>query len=278
MKKVFTSAYDVIHLFAQRTQDEARCSNVFFEYETKLYSYGHHYLLAEFIDNNTVMINDEGYSATTAKHIACAKGALSQYKQYYTTETDINIVYNGIMANKNKLANARKPEMYLNAIFYRWEKLNEYLAYDKKVNIKKNDKYKELKKLITSLQSNPEEYKEKLKELAVKQAKKAKIKANKDKKEALQKFFDYEINWFRIPGVNDFVRISQDGQFVETSQRVRVPVKAATILYKMIKAGKDVKGYNIEGYTVISINGVLKIGCHCIDKDNMNEIGEKLLK
>ena len=46
MKKVFSSSTDVMHLFAQRSQQEARTSsgNVFY-YNDKIYSYGHHYLL-----------------------------------------------------------------------------------------------------------------------------------------------------------------------------------------------------------------------------------------
>ena len=60
MKRVFTNSYDVIHLYAQRSQDEGRCSNVFF-YGDKIYSYGHHYLLGEFIDDGkAIIINDEG--------------------------------------------------------------------------------------------------------------------------------------------------------------------------------------------------------------------------
>ena len=42
---------DVIHMFAQRTQSEGRCINVFFEYN-RIYSYGRHYLLGEFIELN----------------------------------------------------------------------------------------------------------------------------------------------------------------------------------------------------------------------------------
>jgi len=57
-----------------------------------------------------------------------------------------------------------------------------------------------------------------------------------------------------------------------------VPIKEATILYKMIKAGKDIKGYKIDKYTVISINGTLKIGCHNINRANVTEVGEQLLK
>lgn len=286
MKKVFTNSGDVIHLFAQQSQSDARANNVFFEtpynskkeYGTHLYSYGHHYLLAEFIDDNTVVINDDGYSVTTLKHIGQVSRGLSQYKRFFKSQTDLNTVYCSVIANKEKLANARKPEIYINNILSLWSSLNEFLEHTKAKKYKSNPKYKEIKKIVSSLENNTEEYKIKLKELAVKKAKSDKLRAKKELKEKLSKFMNYEINSFRINGVNDHLRISQDNKRVETSQGVKIPIKSAVLLYKLIKAGKDIKGYQIENYTVISINGVLKIGCHNIDRKNVSEIGEKLLK
>ena len=55
-----------------------------------------------------------------------------------------------------------------------------------------------------------------------------------------------------------------------------VPVKEAKILYLRIKAGKDVKGFKIGYYTVISINGTLKIGCHNIEKNEMDRLAKMM--
>ncbi len=272
MKKVFNSSSDVIHLFAQKTQNDARCNNVFFEnpkdkeYGTKLYSYGYHYLLAEFLNENTIMINDTGYSVTTSKHISQVRSATSQYKQYFTTKTNINLVHEYILNNKARLTNARKPEMYINNIFSLWSSLNEYYEEMKIKKYKSNPKYKEIKKIVQALENSPVEYKEKLKELSIKKAKSDKLKAAKELKEKLIKFQNYEINSFRIQGINDCLRLSKDGQQVETSQYISVSVKAARYLYALIRQGKDIIGHKIDGYTVISINGTLKIGCHNIDR------------
>ena len=62
MKKVFRSSDEAIHIFAQQSQSEGRYKNVFFK-DTKIYSYGYHYLLGEFIDKNTIEGND--YEFTT---------------------------------------------------------------------------------------------------------------------------------------------------------------------------------------------------------------------
>jgi len=282
MKKVFTSSSDVIHLFAQKTQSDARTTNnsCYFEtpwncekgYGSKLYSYGSHYLLAEFLNENTVMINDIGYSVTTSKQINQCRFALSQYKIYYTTRTNINLVHEYVLNNKALLSNARKPEMYINNIFSLWSSLNTYYEEMKIKKYKSNPKYKEIKKIVQALENGPEEYKAKLKELSIKKAASEKRKAAKDLKEKLIKFQEYKINSFRINGVNDHLRISQDGENIETSQNVSVSIKECRLLYLMIKAGKDIKGHQIENYTVISINGTLKIGCHNIDRKEIERI------
>ena len=117
MKKVFSSNDECIHTFAQRTQSEGRTStkSIFFEGD-KLYSYGYHYLLAEFLDDNTIMINDKGYSASTRKHIGMISWASRQYKQFFKKESDIYLVREQIMYLKDKLAKANKPIKYIEQI------------------------------------------------------------------------------------------------------------------------------------------------------------------
>ena len=87
---------------------------------------------------------------------------------------------------------------------------------------------------------------------------------------------------WRIPHNNynneDYLRINKAAETVETSQSIKITAKEAATLYKLIKAGKDIKGYNIDGFTVTGLNGVLSVGCHKINRKNMEETGEKLLK
>ena len=289
MRKVFNNSSQVIHLFAQKSQSEARCSNVYFEtpynssleYGSKLYSYGSHYLLAEFIDENTVMINDSGYSSTTSKHISEAKWALSQYKRYYVSETDLDSVYYTVKHNIRKLANARKPELYIEPILRLWETLNEFHEYNRKskklfknnYTVYHDTRYLEIKSIVNSLQSKPEEYKERLNKLAVNKAKKEKRENKAKLKEALIKFNAHEINSFRI-GEHSYLRLSECGKEVETSQQIKVGIKEAEILWHRIKQGKDIKGVKIGYYTVISFNGELKIGCHRFIRSEVLRFGK----
>lgn len=278
MKKVYSSSSDVMHLFAQRTQDEARTSsnNVFFNNVNKIYSYGHHYLLCEFIDDNTVMINDTGYSVTTSKHISEITGATRQYRQFFKAETDLETVYNEVNHLKNKLARANKPELYINPIQRLWKTLNEFLVYSKTKKYKSHSQYKAIKAIVTALNGNSEEFKAKLLEASKKQAKAQKRKDAKKLKEKLTKFMSYESDY--IYGLNeDFLRISEDGTKIETSQRISIKKENAIALYKMIDKGIDIAGKHIENYVVTSINGTLKIGCHNINIESVHSIGKQLL-
>jgi hypothetical protein len=272
MRKVFTNANDVIHLFAQQDQNNARCSNVFFE-GTKIYSFGYHYLLGEFLDSNTILINDEGYSVTTSKHINIARYATSQHKQFYKTKTNLQIVFNSIKKNKNKLANARKPEIYINNIKSLYSTLIEYYTYKKQLTkLKSTKEFRYIKKVVDNLE-NFTDYKEKLKVIQ----KAIKAKQQKEIKRKLAKFYKYEINSVRV-GHKDFLRVSKDGENVETTQGIKVSVSDAKKLYYMIKNNIDIKGYKIGYYTVNSINGTLKIGCHNIDINSVHKVGKQIIK
>jgi len=285
MKKVFSSNSEVCHVFAQRTHTEGRCGGaVYFHYD-KLYSYGSHYILAEFLDDETVMINDRGYSSSTGKHIGLATSALRHYKCFRSTNTDIDLVYNQVMIAKDKLGNARKPEMYINEILSLWRSLKEFAEWKRvknkiaktKFGLYKSDKYKEIRRLVDALLKDSEGMQARLKVHALSEAKKKRAKDKRDLKIAIQEFEAYERRSFRI-GDKDFLRVSEDGEDVETSQGISVTVKEARLLYAMIKANRDIKGHRIGYYTVTSINGTLKIGCHSIDIDSMHKVGAIISK
>jgi hypothetical protein len=275
MKTVFSNAHDVIHVFAQRNQSHGRSSNVFF-YGDKIYSYGYHYLLGEFIDDKTIVIDNKGYSSTTNKHICWVTGATRQYKQFFTRSCDIHHVHRQVLSLNDKLATARKPENYINQILSLWDSLNEYIKYTKNKNTPKDDRYKEIKRIVKAIQSQPQEYQQKLAEAKKKQELAKQRKEAKQIKDTLSKFYNYEVHTFRI-GEKDYLRISQDGSNVETSQHVKVSIDEARTLYQLICKGVDIAGHRISNYIVNSINGTLKIGCHNIDMDSVHKVGKQLI-
>jgi hypothetical protein len=279
MKKVFSSASDVIHVYAQREQIEGKSSNVFFEYD-RIYSYGYHYLLGEFITNKkgdtAIMINNQGYSNTTAKHIGWITSGTRQYKQFFTMYCDTTNVLRQLNSLKSSLIRAKKPEKYISEANYLFDRLNEYLNWKGEKNYQQNKDLKEIKKLMLVFQSDNKDYLEKLREYQANKDKREKNAKIKKAKNDLQKFFNYEV--YRVSGLNeDYLRVSQCGKYIETTQDLRVDIKQAAILYKLIQSGKDIKGYQIDNFTVISLNGVLKIGCHNINVKNMHEVGKKII-
>lgn len=273
MKTVFDN-YDCVHTFAQRTQNNGRTSNnnIFFEGD-KIYSYGYHYEMGRFLDDKTILINDEGYSVSTGKHISLLIGATSHYKQYYTTKTDIDYIHSHVFNYiKPKLAKARKPQKYLNEIYSYWSSLNTYLT-DRKLKTKanKNAKYIELKKFINSLQD--ETSIKNLRNWAKEEAKKKKEKEQKQLKENLVKFREYKKDYFRIGG-KDYLRLSKCAQFVETSQGVKIDISEAKRYLNLLKSGAMMRGAKIGNYTTISFGKLLRIGCHNIDKEQINYINK----
>jgi hypothetical protein len=182
--------------------------------------------------------------------------------------------------NLNKLANARKPELYINPIYSLWRSMNEYLDYLKKNNrprykqLKSSENYRNARAIFKSIDENPEtagqKYYERIKRLEQAAARKRK----KELLEARQKFYDYKQNF--VGGGEDYLRISKDGKEVETSQNVRVSVESARLLYKMIVAGKSIRGHKIDGWTVTSINGALTIGCHNICMEDVHRVGKMI--
>ena len=269
MKKVFNNT-DLVHTFAQRTQSEGKTSNrnLFFE-DDKIYSYGYHYEMGRFLDDETILINDKGYSVSTSKHINLLVGATSHYKQYYTTKTDINLVYAEIMHFKKKLSKARKPQMYISQIYDLWNSLNEYINERKKDALTKEKKYKEMLLFVDSLKD--ETSIKELKNWAKDEARKKKEQEKKQLSENLAKFREYKKDYFRIGG-KDYLRLSKCAQFVETSQGVKIDIDEAKRYLSLLKSGAMMRGEKIGNYTTISFDKLLRIGCHNIDKEQIKYI------
>lgn len=288
MKTVFSTS-EIFHVFAERSQTEGRASSLFF-YGDKIYSFGYHYLLAEFITNTAgdiaIMINDSGYSVTTSKHISRVTSATRQYKQFFTEGTDAEKVAYSLNDLFKKLGRAKKPEIYLiqiEALLNSYEELKTWMqaAKDKFPTDKKKQAIKDIAKFKKMFEAGKSgDLAAKMLDAAKKKAA-AEIKAEKKATaEKLKNFLEFKSDWFRA-GEQDFCRINTAAGMVETSQGVKIEAKQAATLYKMIKAGKDIKGVKIgehNQYTVISLNGVLTIGCHKINRANMEQTGEQLLK
>lgn len=275
MKTVFDN-YDCIHTFAQQSQNNGRTStrNIFFE-GTKIYSYGYHYLMGKFIDKDTILINDKGYSISTSKHIGILIGATRQYKQFFTTKTDIDYLHYQILTNlKNKLSKARKPQIYLSEIYSLNKSLHDFLEYTKqKTKAKKNKKYRDIINFVNKLQRNEKTSIDALQQYRKKEVEQKKKRDAKQLKEKLSKFQAYKIDYFRI-GKNDYLRISKDGAKIETSQGVKVDIQEAKRYLKLLNSGANMRGEKIDNFITRSFDKLLKIGCHTFEPTEIKRISK----
>lgn len=279
MKTVFKNTDETIHIFAQQVQQEGKnqSRSVFFEGK-KIYSYGYHYLLGEFIDNNTILINDKGYSVTTSKHINSLIHATQQYKQFYITKVDIDIVHETYNTLLKKITRARKTTTK-NRYIREALSLEQYMVnYHKYINNKealKNTKYKSVVKYAKVLQNETQLIDL---EADIKEADKNARAFKKSKtQEQIKKFYNGSINY--INNINkELLRLSKNKDSIETSRGANVPLKEAKILYNRIINNKDIKGLKIGYYTIIGIkDNILKIGCHNIELKEVHKLKEVLI-
>lgn len=268
MRTIFTNS-EIVHVFNLQNQSHGKSSNnnMFFEYD-KIYSYGYHYLLAEFLDNETILINDKGYSNTTSKHIALITGATRNRKQFFITKTDTEIVLNNVKNWLNKLTRARKTkEFYLNSINDTFKMYFDFIEYKKLKTVKRKDKkHREILKLHKAFINDFDNLEAQIKEAQIKQIK-------KDKEAIKQKLKDWKnlkIHWFRNKTNTDFLRLR--GENIETSQGVTISVNEGKRLLKLIELNK-IRGAKVDDkYIVTSFSNLLKVGCHNIPLSEINYI------
>ena len=262
MRKVFSNS-EIVHKFNELTQSEARTptNSMFFESNgTKLYSYGYHYLLAQFIDNNTVMINDKGYSVSTSKHINLVTSATRNRKQFFWSTTNYENVNRTIKDCLNKLPRATKnKEHYKSTILSTYNSYKEYLIYTKQLTKhKKIKEHREIERIILAFKNNYDNLENTIKE----QLKSKAIKDKKDIIKALKDWKNNKISWFRNNTNFDYLRLN--GENIETSQNVKIPIIEAKRVLKLIEL-KNILGTKIDNrFKVVSFNKFLKVGCHNI--------------
>ena len=201
--------------------------------------------------------------------------ATSHKRQFFVKETDLTEVHGTITSYLQKLPKARvNKEYYLKVIFKLFKSLNEYLEYtETKTKVSKLPKYKEIKKIVQRLETDKETI---LKEVAELNKRKAQREKEKQK-EKISLWRNHEIRYLNR-SAKSLLRLSLDKKQIETSGGVNIETKKAKVLYKLIEAGKDIKGFKLDYYTVIGIqDNILKIGCHNIPLNEVETIGKQIV-
>ena len=268
MRTVFTNS-EIFHVFNEQEQNQGKTSNrnIFFE-NNKIYSYGYHYLLGEFIDENTIVINNTGYSNTTSKHIMMLSNATRDKKQFFTEQVEPKKALINLENWVNKLPRATKNKnIYLSQIDNTLKKYTQFLEYtNKDISISDKESHEKILVLKDSFYNNFENLEQEIKE----QQKRQKEKEKQAIKENLVKWKNLEINYFGNKTGNDFLRLNSEN--IETSQGVKIPITEAKRLLKLIDT-KNIIGQRVDDrFIVRSFDNILKVGCHNIDINEINYI------
>lgn len=272
MKKVLSPS-EVAHVFANQTQSEARTqTNNFFFYDKNIYSYGHHFCIARFVDENTLLFTERGYSNTTAKHINHVRHATSHIKKIYcdnptNTNTDnFNAWTRQAETNIEKLKNARKPEIYLLELQRIKNKANiyaEYFGIKLPITLENALSITDKAEIIAYLENKAE--------AIAKEKKQKETELRKEHAKNLKKWKKFEI--YSLYQRDGFDYLRKDSENFQTSQGVKIPIAVGLRFYNSI-VNKTIKvGDKFLDYTISEINNkLIKIGCHTITLKEINSI------
>lgn len=288
MKTVFSPS-ELPHVFARQSQSEGKTSgrNFFFEGNV-IYSYGYHFPIAKILNNGIVLFTNRGYSNTTAKHISATRSALNHKEKIYVYNPNATVRDNlvefssDLKAEFDIIENTRKrphtrdaakasvdhiiktATAYCVAMDTTLEKQLKMLGKSviakhliaASLFKKAMDAGYDHTKFLTNLNK-------KLTAAQKKAHKERKIKAQENLEKWLAGSYNtYHLDTSFTPLMLRKRVIDEDNAIVETTMGASVSFKSAKVLYDMIKSGRDIKGHVIDNYTVIGINGTLKVGCH----------------
>jgi hypothetical protein len=284
MKKVFSSHSSLAHAWANQLQPEGRASNMFFKGPV-IYSWGHHYEIARFVDapngQKVCFINSNGYSSSTGKHTTHVRRAIPSNILVFSVPFSVERSYS-----------------YSNYHFFKIENIggilaamlvecNNYIFDQMKARSKSYyfnlaaARYSDIEQICElfgrPVPARPENWEkariksEYLRDNAVEIANKKQQKAIEKQKELLTKWLRHEYNG-QLYDIPVHLRVSNDGQLIETTKGAKVPMFEAVKLLVMLREGQDVKGYKIDGFTVIENNNeAVQIGCHKITWPIINQ-------
>jgi hypothetical protein len=280
MKKVFSNA-DLVHTYAQQTQNEGRNPNgSLYFYGRTLYSYGSHFAICNFVTNEQsetkLLFTLRTYSNTTAKQIGLTRNATNQYQKIYchyptgTHSENFNALLREAEQTAQKLQKAKKPEIYLNELGRVANLATQYAHFfgieipetlQKVVSIKdkaENIAYLADKNALLLIEKKRE-------------AKEAKIKF----KENFKKWLSFETPYLYGRLNFDFLRLNSER--IDTTQGVQIPTELGKRLYEKIKTDNLKVGDKVLNFEVNEVGEKIKIGCHTFTKRYLLQFGAKLV-
>lgn len=285
--------YDICHEFAQGYKTNGRGSNIFYETETNgdrvLYSYGHHFAIARITPQGVCFFTTAYYSATTAKHVSNARGALCHYPLIFCPDPirarECWKAWECEMREAEKaLTFARKPEKYTAEIRHTLAQLR---AYCEATGETAPEYAAEFEKIAETAQPRPEareaaqrereaerqraaqraEWKREAEERREAQERARRL-TQAERVQAWERGENVYLNW-EDTAENVPLRIEarKGYKVVKTAKGVTVTIEAARRFYEALTRGEIQQGQKIDTgattYTAGAIDSeTVHVGCH----------------
>jgi hypothetical protein len=267
---------EVAHLWAHKVQDSARNSqgNVFFEQDT-IYSYGHHFPIARHVTSKSgkqaALFTTRTYSPTTSGHCSMVRSAISHLTVFHVSDASGND-YKKYLADYGKrisetllkAARARKSKEWHHneALELRAEAVN----YAKFFHLTYADVLPKVP-AIDSVQLQA------IKDAENKRLATERKRIVRENAEAIETWRNGE--YARLPyGLPDMLRVSSNGQSIETSRGADFPISHAKRGLALVRAVRTsgetwyTNGHTCQlgHYRIDSIqpDGTVKAGCHTV--------------
>jgi hypothetical protein len=295
IKQVFSNASEVLHLWANQAQEQARtagtgggihsssgdfAARVFFKGRS-CYSYGHHYELGRLVEykgRTVAIINASGYSPTTGKHVNYAWNAVEHIPRIKSKQGIVDVkagilemqaaLIDQVMGifNQRKFYSEYNPLKVERDGHRPWmlkdvEAFNatcRALGFDKHV-IEIDAAFVALIDEHVAIQQAKQAAGSTPEALAIKQA-----KALKKNAEAVAKWRLGASATNAVQNLSPQILRVHNNE-VQTSRGARVSLPDALALLRAIENGTAKAGTAIGPYTFTSVeNGIVRIGCHTI--------------
>ena len=284
MRRVFKNHDEVCHVWAQQTQSEGRAGNIFFR-DKSIYSYGEHFEMARFVDEETVFITTRGYSVSTAKHLSLVRAAV-RHKTVFTVPDftyhpdNVRYLIEKARDHFDKAKRARKyADWPMQAARATVESIRAYIT---KFQVQVPESHVEVwQALHTDTYLNGEVQaallaKARAAQVAEREAtKQARLKREAEEAAQLAKWVAGELSYGRFSAMRLRVK---EGE-VQTTHGARVPIIEARKLYRALKAGMNIEGQQVGYYRVTRVTeSELVIGCHNIPLSEVERIAPEVMK
>ena len=239
MKTVFNSNSELSHAWANNLSNYGRTKSMFFDCDS-IFSYGYHFQIAKkFEDLKLVLINSNGYSSSTSKHINHVYNSISN--EYRILRVPFH---------QNKIGNFEEVVKKLSSQIdvYLSQQLSARVStfgFSQALSLRSTlVAFCEIFQLeIPPLSKDWVQAKEKFDSMDERREIQ-KQKNIEKKKEYIQKWLnrDYNLPLYELP---IYLRYSSDGSTIETSHGAKVSKLEALKLLSKFRSGQDIIGEQI---------------------------------